>query len=107
MIECKARGLTAEERLAIRQDKSALEVAAFKNWVYASRAQVSAKSPTGQALKYIAIYWDGLILLLTDGRFEMDSNATERTLRPIALQRKDALFEGHDDGAQTEPSSRR
>ncbi len=51
-------------------------------------------------MKYIAKYWDGLILFLTDGRIEMDSNAVERTIRPIALQRKNALFAGHDAGAQ-------
>jgi len=33
-----------------------------------------------------AKYWDGLILFLKDGRIEMDSNAVERTIRPIALQ---------------------
>jgi transposase len=65
-----------------------------------ARTQVSAKSPTGAALKYIAKYWDGLILFLTDGRINMDSNAVERTIRPIALQRKNALFAGHDAGAQ-------
>jgi hypothetical protein len=65
-----------------------------------ARTQVSSKSPTGDALKYIAKYWDGLILFLTDGRIEMDSNAVERTIRPIALQRKNALFAGHDAGAQ-------
>ena len=30
----------------------------------------------------------------------MDSNAVERAIRPIALQRKNALFAGHDAGAQ-------
>ena len=29
----------------------------------------------------------------------MDSNAVERTIRPIALNRKNALFAGHDAGA--------
>ena len=53
----------------------------------------------GEALKYIAKYWDGLCLFLTDGRIEMDSNAVERTIRPIALNRKNALFAGHDAGA--------
>lgn len=99
-IESKARGLTADERLAVRRDKSAPKIAAFKEWLDVSRAQVSAKSPTGEALKYIAKYWDGLILFLDDGRIEMDSNAVERTIRPIALQRKNALFAGHQAGAQ-------
>ena len=99
-IEAQARGTSAQERLAIRQQKSAPKIRAFKIWLDQARAQVSAKSPTGEALKYIAKYWDGLILFLTDGRTEMDSNAVERTIRPIALQRKNALFAGHDAGAQ-------
>jgi hypothetical protein len=65
-----------------------------------ARTQVSTKSPTGDALKYIANYWGGLRLFLKDGRIEMDSNAVERTIRPIALQRKNALFAGHDAGAE-------
>lgn len=30
----------------------------------------------------------------------MDSNAVERTIRPIALNRKNTLFAGHEAGAQ-------
>lgn len=99
-IEAQARGTSANERLALRQTKSAPKITAFKTWLDQARSQVSAKSPTGEALKYIAKYWDGLILFLKDGRIEMDSNAVERTIRPIALQRKNALFAGHDAGAQ-------
>jgi hypothetical protein len=99
-IEAQARGTSAEERLAIRQQKSEPKIKAFKTWLDHARTQVSAKSPTGEALKYIAKYWDGLILFLGDGRIEMDSNSVERTIRPIALQRKNALFAGHDAGAQ-------
>ncbi len=69
-------------------------------WLAAHRARVSAKSPLGEALKYIAKYWDGLTLFLTDGRIEIDNNPVERTIRPIALNRKNALFAGHDAGAQ-------
>jgi transposase len=98
-IEKQARGTSAGDRLALRQAKSAPKIATFKAWLDHARAQVSAKSPTGDALKYIAKYWDGLILFLTDGRIEMDSNAVERTIRPIALQRKNALFAGDDAGA--------
>jgi hypothetical protein len=99
-LKGKSEGNLLAQRLAMRQRKSTSKVAAFKTWLDHARTQVSAKSPTGQALKYIAKYWDGLILFLTDGRVEMDSNAVERTIRPIALQRKNALFAGHDAGAQ-------
>lgn len=98
-IEKDIRGLTAEERLAARQEQSAPLIAAFEAWLTTHRARVSAKAPLGEALKYIAKYWDGLCLFLTDGRIEMDNNAVERTIRPIALNRKNALFAGHDTGA--------
>ena len=42
----------------------------------------------------------GLNLFLTDGRIEIDNNPVERTIRPIALNRKNALFAGHEAGAQ-------
>ncbi len=74
-IEGQVRCQSADERLAMRQQKSMPKVATFKIWLDHARTQVSVKSPTGQALKYIAKYWDGLILFLTDGRIEMDSNA--------------------------------
>lgn len=61
---------------------------------------MSTKSPTGETFKHIAKYRDGLIVFLDDGRIEMDSNTVERTIRPIALYRKNALFAGHDAGAQ-------
>lgn len=51
-------------------------------------------------MAYITKYWDGLQLFLTDGRIEIDNNSVERTIRPIALNRKNALFAGHDAGAQ-------
>ena len=98
-IEKDIRGLTSEARLAARQVRSAPLIAAFEAWLTTNRARLSAKAPLGEALKYIAKYWEGLCLFLTDGRIEMDSNAVERTIRPIALNRKNALFAGHDAGA--------
>jgi len=94
------RGQSPEARLIARQERSKPVIDAFESWLIAHRARVSAKSPIGEALKYIAKYWDGLCLFLTDGRIELDSNAVERTIRPIALNRKNALFAGHNAGAQ-------
>jgi len=98
-IEADIRGQSPDVRLSARQDHSAPLVAGFEAWLTANRARVSSKAPLGVALKYIAKYWDGLNLFLTDGHIEMDNNAVERTIRPIALNRKNALFAGHDAGA--------
>ena len=99
-IEKDIRGQCPEARLTARKGQSEPIIDDFEAWLTAHRARVSAKSPIGGALKYIAKYWDGLCLFLTDGHIEMDSNAVERTIRPIALNRKNALFAGHDAGAQ-------
>ena len=99
-IEKDVCGQIADQRHAMRQERSKPIIDAFEIWLTQSRARVSSKSPTGEALKYIAKYWDGLILFLDDGRIELDNNPVERTIRPIALNRKNALFAGHDAGAQ-------
>jgi transposase len=37
---------------------------------------------------------------IEDGRIDIDSNVVERSIRPIALNRKNALFAGSEDGAE-------
>uniref|UniRef100_UPI003BA10124 IS66 family transposase n=1 Tax=Ochrobactrum sp. EDr1-4 TaxID=3368622 RepID=UPI003BA10124 len=98
-IEAGLRGLNPEARLAVRQAQSKPLIIDMQTWLAHHRARVSAKAPLGEALKYIAKYWDGLCLFLSDGRVELDNNSVERTIRPIALGRKNALFAGHEAGA--------
>ena len=99
-LEKVISGNSPEERLAQRQKLAAPIIDALKVWLVTSRARVSNKTPIGQALAYIAKYWDGLCLFLEDGRIELDNNTVERTIRPIALNRKNALFAGHEAGAK-------
>ncbi|MCX8955355.1 IS66 family transposase, partial [Ruegeria sp. NA] len=99
-IEKDIRGQSPKARWEVRQERSKPIITTFEAWLIANRARVSAKSPLGEALKYIAKYWDGLCQFLEDGRVELDNNSVERTIRPIALNRKNALFAGHDTGAQ-------
>ena len=65
------------------------------------RARISRKSRLGEKLAYIAKHMDGLKRFLDDGTIEMDNNVVERAIRPIALNRKNALFAGHDEGGRT------
>lgn len=99
-IETEIRGSGPAARHAARQERSAPIVAEIEAWLAYYRVRVASKSPLGEALKYMAKYWGGLCLFLTDGRVELDSNPVERTIRPIALNRKNALFAGHDAGAE-------
>jgi transposase len=99
-IEDDIRGQSPANRLAARQARSAPLAEAFGVWLEQQRARVSSKSRLGEKLSYIARYWDGLQIFLTDGRVEMDSNPVENAIRPIALSRKNALFAGHDEGGK-------
>ena len=98
-IEKRIRGEPAEVRLAVRKERTAPRVKEFGAWLKRQRARVSAKSRLGEKLAYIGNRWEGLQVFLTDGRVEMDSNVVENTIRPLALNRKNALFAGHDEGA--------
>lgn len=99
-IEKDIRGQSAETRRAMRQEKTAPLMAEFETWLRTVRSRVSAKSRLGEKLAYIVKHMDGLKLFLDDGTIEMDSNVVERSIRPIALNRKNALFAGHDEGGR-------
>ncbi len=99
-IEKEIRDNAPETRAAARQERSKPIIDQMEIWLRETRSRVSAKSPTGEALSYIAKHWNGLTVFLDDGRVELDSNSVERTIRPIALNRKNALFAGHEAGAQ-------
>ena len=58
-IEKDIRGQSPEARLAARKERSKPILDGFETWLTINRARVSAKSPLGEALKYIAKYWDG------------------------------------------------
>jgi len=98
-IEETICGQSAEHRRAVRQEKSKPLVLAFRAWLEIQLARVSAKSETADAIRYGLNHWDGLVRFLDNGRIEMDTNIVERSMRPVALNRKNALFAGHDDGA--------
>ena len=99
-IEAEIRGMGPGQRLSARQTRTAPLVVAFGEWLQAQRLRISAKSRLGEKLTYIHRQWDGLQTFLSDGRVEIDSNAVENLIRPIALTRKNALFAGHDEGAR-------
>jgi transposase len=99
-VEADIRGCAPGQRLSARRARTADLVAAFGDWLQEQRLRVSAKSRLGEKLAYIHRHWDGLQTFLHDGRVEIDSNGVENLIRPIALNRKNALFAGHDEGGK-------
>jgi transposase len=97
-IEGEVRGLSAEQRRDARGERSRVIVGDLRKYLEAKNSQVSAKSKLGEAIRYALTRWDGLSRFLDDGRIDLDSNAVERSIRPLALNRKNALFAGSDEG---------
>lgn len=44
--------------------------------------------------------WTARVRYASDGRVEIDNNAAERSLRTVALSRKNYLFSGSDAGGE-------
>ena len=98
-IEKTIRGRSADARRAVRQEKSKPLVLALKTWLDEQLARVSGKSVIAEAIRYGLNHWDGLTRFLEDGRIELDTNIVERGMRPIVLNRKNALFAGAENWA--------
>jgi transposase len=99
-IEERIRGGTAELRRMVRQAESKPLMDALKRRLTALLEELSVKSTLAKAIRYTLGHWDGLTLFLTDGRVEVDSNTVERTMRAIALGRRNSLFAGSERGAR-------
>ena len=87
------------ERLAVRQERSAPLVAELEEWMRGERAKLSRHAPVAQAIDYMLKRWEGFSRFLADGRICLTNNAAERALRGLALGRKSWLFAGSDRGA--------
>ena len=99
-IEAEIRGRDAEARRATRGERSRPLIDSFKRWLEAQLTAVSQKATIAEAIRYALTRWPGLTRFLEDGRIEIDSNVVEHTIRPIALNRKNALFAGSNGGGE-------
>ena len=97
-IETMIRGLEPEQRRHLRHDQSRPLVDDLRAWLDAQLVRVPGRSRIAEAIRYALKLWSGLGVFLDDGRVEIDSNVVERSIRPLALNRKNALFAGSDQG---------
>jgi transposase len=99
-IESMIRGRAAEERYTIRQQQSRPIIDDLEAWLRGKLELISQKTKLAEAIRYALSRWAGLIRFIDDGRIEIDNNVVERSIRPIALNRKNALFAGSDGGGE-------
>ncbi len=105
-IERKARseGLDYDEREELRNKESKPVLKDLKAWLLENAPETNSKilpkSKIGKAISYALGIWHRIERYLKDGKYEIDNNWVENSIRPVALGRKNYLFAGSHDAAQ-------
>jgi len=99
--EAGERKLKGEARRILRQEKSKLILDDIRAYLEREQPQVLPKSPEGEAIAYTLSNWKALTRYLDDGDLAIDNNGAERSLRGIAVGRRNWTFYGSDNGGRT------
>jgi transposase len=100
LIERKAKEVSSQERLELRQEHAVPVLAAFARWLQEESHRVLPKSPMGEAITYAQLQWSPLQRYTEDPDLAIDNNAAERALRRVAIGRKNWMFAGSDEGGR-------
>ena len=99
--EAKVMGLAGDARKTLRQKKALPILEDIKAYLEREQPAVLPKSPEGTAISYTLSNWDALVRYCKDGDLEIDNNGAERSLRGIAVGRRNWTFLGSDNGGRT------
>jgi hypothetical protein len=84
-IDRQAKGLSPEERQAIRQSSSKPLCEDLHAWLMLERQRVPDGSATAKAIDYSLNRWTALTTYLADGNVQIDNNHLENLIRPWAM----------------------
>ena len=101
-IEQKARDndFDYQQIKELRQSESVPLLKQFEQWLKKEIYNVLPQSAIGKAISYTLNLWERLESYTKDGRFQIDNNLIENSIRPVALGRKNYLFAGSHEAAQ-------
>ena len=99
-IESEIRGQTVDIRQAQRQARAGPLIEDLKQWLDQQLKTLSTKSELALAIRYARSRWPALCRYVDHGLVEIDNNVAERSLRMIALGRKNYLFAGSHSGGE-------
>jgi transposase len=99
--EAREQDLKGEARRELRRAKSKPILDDLHAYLEREQSQVLPKSPEGQAIAYTLSNWKALSRYCEDGDLEIDNNGAERSLRGVAVGRRNWTFFGSDGGGRT------
>lgn len=97
-IEATIKDVSHDHRVQVRQDQAKPKVDAFFDWCVEEQPRTLPRSGMGEALSYALNQQASLRRYLDAGHRPIDNNATERSLRGLAIGRKNWLFTGSPAG---------
>ena len=101
-VEAQAKEQMATSKLLFRHRKedSARILAALRDLLDELLQSPLRKDPLSKAVKYAHDNWDALCRYIDDPKLSIDNNACERTIRRVAIGRKNWLFTGSQAGGE-------
>jgi transposase len=99
--EAKDEGWDDVRLMAARTERSRPLLESFGTWLEGEARKVLPRSPVGEAIAYARSNWVALSRYLESPYLSIDNNATENSIRPIAVGRKNWLHLGSDRGGRT------
>jgi hypothetical protein len=98
--EAREKNLSQDQRKELRQKEARPVLEELEGWMKDQLVQVLPRSAIGEALAYSLRLWKRLIRYIDDGRWEIDNNGVENSIRPVPLGRKNYMFSGSHKGAR-------
>ena len=103
-IETRAKSLSSEERLSLRQSESQAIWDAMRTELdtidHRTEQVVLPKSELRKALNYLRNHWTELTRYLDDPQLPMDNNECEQLMKQVGLGRKNWMFAGSVAGGE-------
>jgi transposase len=100
-IEKEVRGMSPEDRATIRQEKAKPLFDELEAWLGTQLPKISGKSELAKAIRYTLTRMKKMRPYLDHGILELDNNSAERSMRCVALGRKNYLFMGSENGGKS------
>lgn len=99
-IEERGKGMTAEERLRLREAESVPGLADLRTLIEGFARDATPSSRLGKACAYALGQCEQLTVFARDGRVEIDNHAIEASIRNVAVGRADWLACGNAEGGR-------
>jgi transposase len=94
------QGLDYQQRAELRSRLAYPIMCAFEKWIVSYMPKVLPKGRMSQALTYTYSLFHRLSRYHLDGRYQIDNNLIENSIRGLAIGRKNFLFCGNHDAAE-------